>query len=515
MNRVLYLPLCFLSFTLWLAACTPATPPQTTAPTVTTQLTSTISTEVIATTPLPTETILVTSTLFSSTNTPNPTETATTMPTLVPTLTNTPPPTSVPPSIEGALFFFWDTETPLVGDAPYSIPAHDPIQDLYIALPGKSPVNWQTTSLLRNQLNWPDEAASWPTVSLSPDQSKLAFTIHKRIDINTDVTSIYVANLFEGTISQIIEDNYPRIFNISWLPDSQTVAYSMGTQGFLTRIDNNPSEQFTPIFPSDIIKLKVSPDGQLVAITLQSGELILINLETNNLLPIPIESVITPYNIIWSPDSAWLVLNQVSGVGLSLIDVQTNEHILIDTDFFGNPSWSPNGSQLVYMKGTRDSVDLYIWDSNRQTSNFIVNQGHHVNLPVWSLQSNYLAIGFEGVETTSLLIFEAETGEIKTLTELENVQEFVILSWSPDERWILLFGASENQSCLYLVDTENGSIYCAVDATGTVNPFEIFWVPPCCGQVFLSRQNSLGCGRCPHRAALSSAKVRYISLEVN
>ncbi|MBX3058674.1 MAG: hypothetical protein KF770_19585 [Anaerolineae bacterium] len=408
-----------------------------------------------------------------------PTHTATPQPTEVATAQ----PTFVSPDIEGDLFFFWDKEVPLEAPSYYSIPLYDPQQDLYVAIPDNgSPENWLISPILRNQLNWPDETTSWPKVALSPDKTKIAFTVIKKISDSLDVTSIYVADLLEGTVVQVTEDDNPRIYNISWLPDNQTILYSKGKQGFLTRIGSNVSEQFTPNFPSDILKLKASPDGQLVAVTLQqSGELMLINLETGDLVPNSIKSLITPNDVIWSPDSNWLVLNQLSGEGLSLINLQTNEQVLLGTDFVGNPAWSstwtPDGSQLAYMQGSRDSVDLYLWDANSQTSRLVAHQGHHINLPVWSLQGNYLAIGSEEAGTAKLLVYEVETGELRTLTDLDNVQEFEILSWSPDERWLLFFGASEKQSCLYLVDTENGNTYCAVDSTGTLNPFEAHWVP--------------------------------------
>jgi Tol biopolymer transport system component len=442
---------------------------------------------------VPTRVAVVTNTAVPPTSTPLPATGTAILPTatIPPTNTATPQPTetaatqptSVPPDIEGALFFFWDKEVPLEDPSYYSIPLYDPQQDLYMAMPdNSSPENWQTSPLLRSQLNWPDETTSWPKAALSPDKTKIAFTVIKKISDSLDVTSIYVADLLEGTIAQVTEDDNPRIYNISWLPDGQTILYSRGKEGFLARIGSHVSEQFTPTFSSDILKLKASPDGQLVAITLQqSGELVLINLETGNLVPNSIKSLITPNDVIWSPDSTWLALNQLSDEGLSLINLQSNEQVLLGTDFVGNPAWPPtwssDGSQLAYMQGSRDSVDLYLWNAHSQTPHFVAHQGHHINLPVWSLEGNYLAIGSQEAETASLLVYAVETGELRTLTDLENVQEFEILSWSPDERWLLLFGASENQSCLYLVDTENGNTYCAVDSTGTLNPFEVYWVP--------------------------------------
>lgn len=421
---------------------------------------------------------------------PSPTNTPASMATAVPTATapthaTTPQPTdaatmqppSTSPNIEGALVFFWDTETPLEEPDYYAIPLYEPKQDLYIAVPGESPGNWQISSLLKNQLNWPDETTGG-TAALSPDQSMIAFTVHKRVDSNTDVVSIYVVNLLDATVEQLTEDYFPRIYNISWLPDNQTAAYSLKQAGFLVNSADALSEQFTPTFPTDISKLRISPDGQFAAIILQHGKLLFINIQTRELLSTPIDSVTSPINTIWSPSSNWFALNQVSGGGLLVFNVETEELVsLVKTDYFGLPSWSPDSSQLAFVTGTRENTDLYIWDSVSRASSFVMNLGNYLKAPVWSPQSNYLATGSMEDGIAKFFILETGTGKIQPLTQVENVYDFNILSWSPDGQWLLVFLVQEDKSCLYVINFENGNIYCAVDTTGTVNPSNVFWLP--------------------------------------
>lgn len=434
--------------------------------------------------PIPSAPIVTETAIASPTDTPA--STATAFPATVVT-TETPTPQStdavtaqltfIPPDIEGALVFFWDIETPLEEPAYYSIPLYEPKEDLYIAVPGDSLENWQTSPLLKNQLNWPDETTGG-TAALSPDQSMIAFTVHKRVNSNTDVVSIYVVNLLDATVEQLTDDYFPRIYNISWLPDNQTVAYSLEQGGFLANPVDAFSEQFTPTFPTDISKLRVSPDGQFAAIILQYSKLLFINIQTGELLSTPLNSVTSPINTIWSPDSKWFALNQVSGGGLVVFNVETEELVsLVETAYFGLPSWAPDGSQLAYVTGTRENTDLYIWDSASHVSSFVMNLGNYLKAPVWSPQGTYLATGFIEDGRAKFFILETSAGKIHPLTQVENVYDFNILSWSPDGQWLLVFLVQEDKSCLYVINYEYGNTYCAVDTTGTVNPSNVLWLP--------------------------------------
>ena len=107
----------------------------------------------------------------------------------------------------------------------------------------------------------------------------------------------------------------------------------------------------------------------------------------------------------------------------------------------------------------------------------IENLGSYLDAPMWSPQGRYLAAAFEKDEMIDLLSIDIETDEINTITHFDNVKQFEILSWSPNGKWILVFLAQENKSCLYIINHENGEGYCAVDSTGMINPYAVYWLP--------------------------------------
>ena len=206
--------------------------------------------------------------------------------------------------------------------------------------------------------------------------------------------------------------------------------------------------------------------------------MLFINMETSELLSTPIDAATSPNNAIWSPDSKWFAFNQVSGSGFSVFNVETKELVsLLDSAYFGLPSWSADGSQLAFVTGTRENTDLYLWDPASKVSSFVMNLGNYLKAPVWSPQGAFLATGSMEDGLAKIFILETSTGKINPLTQVENVYDFDILSWSPDGQWLLVFLVQEDKSCLYVINYENGNTYCVVDTTGTVNPSNVYWLP--------------------------------------
>lgn len=411
----------------------------------------------------------------------DPTETSFPLPTVTPEpaigMSVTPDP-SGSSFIEGYLLFFGDKETPVEEPAYYSIPVSEPRHDLYVAIPDKSPEHWQTFAVLSGRVDWPDEYTSWPRVAVSPDLTQIAFTLYKRIDASSYVVNISVADFVAGTLTQITDDNNAEIYNISWLPDNRTVLYSVGQEGLSASVDPAVEDQFAVTFPSNITKLGSSPDGRFVAVILQTGDFFFYDMESKELISPPIDSQLSPNAAIWSPNSDWFAVNQISSAGLMALNVQTDEHLtLAELESFSLPSWSSAASLLAFVKGTREATDLYIWDPASQEARLITNLGSYLDAPVWSPQGGYLAVAFVKDETADLLSIDTKTDEINIIARLEDVKQFKILSWSPDEQWLLVLWAQEDKSCLYIINQESGDAYCAVDSTGTVNPFAVHWLP--------------------------------------
>ena len=467
------------------AACTVAQPTPTDIPTSApiAQLPIATPTPLLPTetpTQLPSATSTQTFPTVTSTFTVTPTPSATQSPTVQFPITPSTPIASNPASLpEGYLQFFWDIKTPVERPSYFAIPVSEPQQDLYVAIPDKTPFNWQLVPILSSLPNWPDEYTSWPTNAVSPDQTQLAFTLYKDSDNNPRSVNIHLADFENGELAQITNDLNIEIYHISWQPDNTTLIYSLGKEVKAIEIDGMRNHVIHA-FTHEIDKLTSSPNGELAAVILETGDFYFLNLKNENLHSFSIDEPLDSDNGVWSSNSDWFTTNLISNAGLIAFNAQTNESLkLVDLDYFAYPSWSPNSSLLAFVKmGVGELANLYIWDATNQIANPIISPGSYFGAPVWSPQGNYLAVASSVEdERVDLYSIDMNTNEINTIIQFDDVKRFRILSWSPDEQWVLVFLAQENQSCLYIVNRINGDIYCAVDSTGMITPFDVNWLP--------------------------------------
>jgi Tol biopolymer transport system component len=451
---------------------TPTAVPPTAQPTAATLPTET------ATPPTPTPETAATDTAVPTITTPTDEPTATTLPTVTPTV-------QAAPFTEGKILFFWDTETPLEEPSYYSIPAGEPKQDLYVAIPGATPADWQIEPVLRQIMNWPSEAPNWPLVLLSPDKSKLVFTVQNDIDGNVgfDRNSVYLYDLAHGVVEQVIDDTHLGISGLAWWPDSETLAYSWGKEVFLAKLDGSPIEALAPPFETNV-GVVASPDGTLLAIQLydaSSFSLLFFNRETGEFSSlIPSMDLGNSQNPLWSADSQWLVVHKHYRDGLLLLNTRTFETItLLESGFITTFAWSPPGLQLAFTQNTDTVSALFVWDSATLTTTHLVQRGPvGFSPPIWSPDGSQLGFSFLQNGTASLSAVEVATGTSRELLQMENLYGFEPFSWSPDGQWLLFFATEERgRSGLYIINQAGGEPHLILDTTGTLNPYRVMWLP--------------------------------------
>lgn len=232
----------------------------------------------------------------------------------------------------------------------------------------------------------------------------------------------------------VFADQFGRLLLINADGTGQTVL----TQGGSV-IDNNP------VF---------SPDGSKIAFDRKSGfktEIYIINVDGTN--PVAVTSgEVQPESLnldpSWSPDGTRLVFatNRSGSRTLEIWTVKTDgsglvrlsSNVQLSTDGFGpifsqdgNPAWSPDGTQIVYAS-TRDGLtdtELYVVNSDGSSSNPTRLTDNTVDdrIPTWSPDSQKIAFHRNGSSSSGINIINRDGTNSVNITN-----EGFDPAWSPD-----------------------------------------------------------------------------------
>jgi Tol biopolymer transport system component len=322
------------------------------------------------------------------------------------------------------------------------IPANAAQEELFLAVPGSSAANWSVSRILQSQLDWPNETPSWPAIALSPDQTKLAFTVGKCIGdyhcepLTYGADNIYVYDLQNGALTKITNDSPLAFGGLSWQRDSQSLIYAWGKELYLLRLDGSPAEQLTPSFERDVSIVTTSPDANHLLVR-QAYDGFLFNQSSHELTQVPCSEG------VWSPDNQWLACTNQGGFYLFLFNTSTGQEIqLMEPDHYSAETWSPAASQLAYTEYERESAHsiLWLWNNATETTHQLFT-GDSISKPIWSPDGSKLFISYHSTEETAqLLILDAITGSTQDLELPSDMQPFRPISWSPDGEWLLFSG---------------------------------------------------------------------------
>lgn len=434
----------------------------------------------------------------TTTSIPQPSTTgtpvATSTPTVTPVPTTTPEPTLRPTSIPatldrslppptGRIYFLWDpskAETGLGSNPKYNL-----YMATYMTTPGTTPIDWNIVPILEGLYMY----SLPPIVAISPDRTKLVLRVidDRNGDGNissggaargSDGHNLYVYTLATDTFSRITDD-FPWVVGLNWLPDNQTVTYSVEANVFSFDLADSSNVQLTDTLPDDITKLAWAPDGQLLAIELDSGELYFFDRTTNTItqvgdIPGEFESDI----LVWSSHSEWLASTTQLTAGLFLINRHTKEIVeLVEQDFFSVPVWSPDGQWLAFTQSTRRThSSLFVWNAKTRMTEF-VNEANDISPAVWLPNSSSFAVGLVNDNEGGLYLVDAATGIPQEMLKQDSIAKIQPLSWSPDGEWLLFLAAQSDKTGMHLIHRSGGEAYTVLVMDTTNVPYAVIWLP--------------------------------------
>lgn len=163
---------------------------------------------------------------------------------------------------------------------------------------------------------------------------------------------------------------------------------------------------------------------------------------------------------------------------LYVVDPQTTQAERLVAGVAHNipPAWSPDGTQLAYVKN--DALfTLHLDDSHSQQLVACEPPAcHGLTAAAWSPDGTKIAFGQQTQDSYGLWIANADgTG---AMLLLENLL-FAVPTWSPDGQWVAVSGSlgdRENEG-IFIIDSESGDIVRTIPVTGLDLGWNLGWSP--------------------------------------
>ena len=225
---------------------------------------------------------------------------------------------------------------------------------------------------------------------------------------------IYVSHL-DGSEKFQVTDNHTINLSPSWSADGRSILYSSFKDRnqtlYLFELFSGKEVKFSPRVAGRYLSGKLSPDGQSVVATFESG----------------------------------------GNTNLHLLDRSGNliRRLTENPGIEVSPAWSPDGKQIVYVSDRSGSPQLYILEVQSGKSRRLSYSGSYNTSPEWSPKGDRIVYTGRVGNRFAIFSIAADGGEPRKLTAESSDSEDP--TWSPDGRFIAFSSNRAGRYHLYVM----------------------------------------------------------------
>ena len=219
----------------------------------------------------------------------------------------------------------------------------------------------------------------------------------------------------DGSEKRQVTDNRTINLSPSWGANGRTILYSSfqdrGQTLYLRDLPSGKDLRFNPPGAGRFLGGKLSPDGQMVVATYESG----------------------------------------GNSNLYLLDRNGNviRRLTQDPGIEVSPAWSPDGKQIVYVSDRSGSPQIFVLDIQSGNTRRVTYSGSYNTSPEWSPKGDRMVYTGRVGSKFAIFTIPAEGGEPRKLTSEAFDSEDP--TWSPDGRFIAFSSNRAGRYHLYVM----------------------------------------------------------------
>ena len=219
----------------------------------------------------------------------------------------------------------------------------------------------------------------------------------------------------DGSEKRQVTDNRTINLSPSWGANGRTILYSSfqdrGQTLYLRDLPSGKDLRFNPPGAGRFLGGKLSPDGQMVVATYESG----------------------------------------GNSNLYLLDRNGNviRRLTQDPGIEVSPAWSPDGKQIVYVSDRSGSPQIFVLDIQTGNTRRVTYSGSYNTSPEWSPKGDRIVYTGRVGSKFAIFTIPAEGGEPRKLTSEAFDSEDP--TWSPDGRFIAFSSNRAGRYHLYVM----------------------------------------------------------------